>query len=175
MCCSTKLLLRIKVSRVFREKSVLVVVLVVVVVVVVQFLYYFFSRACINGHRWAKKRFFVSLFLFPLFCFFSHTHQVHQKSKKSNREETRDIVSVLLLRFFISQTRGKMTTTIPRTSRFSFSFSFSSNTTTTTHTTKTTLHRRGFGLSFKSPRLRFSDFGGGRCGRKHQNRLQRTK
>ena len=60
MCCSTKLLLRIKVSCVFREKSVLVVV-----VVVVQFLYYFFLVQ-------AKKRFFVSLFLFPLFCFFSH-------------------------------------------------------------------------------------------------------
>ena len=86
MCCSTKLLLRIKVSCVFREKSVLVVV------VVVKFLYYFFSRACINGHRWAKKRFFVSFVLFLFTHASLRMKQVHQKSKKSNREEARDII-----------------------------------------------------------------------------------
>ena len=95
MCCSTKLLLRIKVSCVFREKSVLVVV------VVVKFLYYFFSRACINGHRWAKKRFFVSLFLFPLFCFFSHTHQYtkNQKNQTEKRQETLLCVIAAFLHF----------------------------------------------------------------------------
>ena len=97
MCCSTKLLLLIKVSCVFREKSVLVVV-----VVVVKFLYYFFSRACINdGHRWAKKRFFVSLFLFPLFCFFSHTHQYtkNQKNQTEKRQETLLCVIAAFLHF----------------------------------------------------------------------------
>ena len=127
---------------------------------VVKFLFF----SCMRGR---KKRFLFALFLvvvsFFLFlvaffvCFFSH--QITNRQKK-------DFVS-----FLHFQTR--MTTTIPRTSRFSFSSSNNSSTKTTTH--------RGFGLSFKSPRLRSrrlglsdDDFGGGRFRRKHQNHLQRT-